>query len=180
MVGLFSERIRPHLVQGCRRGRCSKSAAISGTPAVALTCSGRRLVTYGPAVRRKRFSSIRQIRSCINVSGLCLELFCSGPSWISAHMRSHYRTGLDWAIWVASVRTRREDRFLHRRLILSQTSAGGLGYIIDSSSHFCSFVCAWRPFFRPGLARAVAPRAGAVKAGRRAGPCLSLRCCQAS
>ena len=28
---------------------------------------------YGPAVRCKRFSSIRQIWSCINVSGLCLE-----------------------------------------------------------------------------------------------------------
>jgi hypothetical protein len=28
---------------------------------------------YGPAVWCKRFSSIRQIRSCINVSGLCLE-----------------------------------------------------------------------------------------------------------
>jgi hypothetical protein len=66
-------------------------------------------------------------------------------------MRSHYRTGLDWAIWVASVRTRREDRFLHRRRILSQTSAGALGYIIDSSSHFCSFVCDWRPFLRPDL-----------------------------
>jgi hypothetical protein len=66
-------------------------------------------------------------------------------------MRSHYRTGLDWAIWVASVRTRREDRFLHRRRILSQTSAGALGYIIDSSSQFCSFVCDWRPFLRPDL-----------------------------
>ena len=28
-------------------------------------------------------------RSCINVSGLYLELFCSGPSWISARVRSH-------------------------------------------------------------------------------------------
>jgi hypothetical protein len=28
---------------------------------------------YGPAVRCKRISSIRQLRSCINVSGLCLE-----------------------------------------------------------------------------------------------------------
>src|ERR1019366_429866 len=35
---------------------------------------------------------------------------CSGPSWISARVRSHYRTGLDWAIWVTSVRMRREDR----------------------------------------------------------------------
>ncbi len=35
---------------------------------------------------------------------------CPGPSWISARVRSHYRTGLDWAIWVTSVRMRREDR----------------------------------------------------------------------
>src|SRR6195256_1092949 len=35
---------------------------------------------------------------------------CSGPSWISARVRSHYRTGLDWTIWVTSVRTRSEDR----------------------------------------------------------------------
>jgi len=28
---------------------------------------------YGPAVRRKRFSSIWRMRSCINVSGLRLE-----------------------------------------------------------------------------------------------------------
>src|SRR6202045_1853451 len=35
---------------------------------------------------------------------------CSGPSWISARMRSRYRTGLDWTIWVTSVRTRSEDR----------------------------------------------------------------------
>src|SRR6478672_5691005 len=34
----------------------------------------------------------------------------SGPSWISARVRSHYRTGLNWAIWVTSVRMRREDR----------------------------------------------------------------------
>ena len=27
-------------------------------------------------------------------------VLCSGPSWISARLRSHYRTGLDWAIGV--------------------------------------------------------------------------------
>src|SRR3977135_663383 len=35
---------------------------------------------------------------------------CSGPSWISARVRSRYRTGLDWTIWVNSVRMRRQDR----------------------------------------------------------------------
>jgi hypothetical protein len=34
----------------------------------------------------------------------------SGPLWISARVQSHYRTGLNWAIWVTSVRMRREDR----------------------------------------------------------------------
>jgi hypothetical protein len=49
---------------------------------------------------------------------------------------------------------------LHHRLILSQTSAGRLSYVIDSSSFCavplfvpggCSFVRAWRLFLRPGL-----------------------------
>src|SRR5947209_5908154 len=34
----------------------------------------------------------------------------SGPSWISARMRHHYRTDLEWTSWVTSVRMRREDR----------------------------------------------------------------------
>src|ERR1700741_2838561 len=61
---------------------------------------------------------------------------------------------------------------LHRRLILSQTSAGKLSYVIDrpsSSCLGCSFVRAWRPFLRPDLRATDAPRAGVVKAGRRAG-----------
>ena len=48
---------------------------------------------------------------------------CSGPTWISARGRSLYRTGLDRAIWVTSVRSRREDRSPSLRY-LSQTSAG--------------------------------------------------------
>src|SRR6266404_7443417 len=57
------------------------------------------------------------------------------------------------AFRVTSVRTRREDRFLHRRLILSQDSAGkGINHVIDSLLALrCSFVRAWRPFLRPGL-----------------------------
>src|SRR6266446_2788943 len=35
---------------------------------------------------------------------------CSGPSWISARVRSHYRTGLERAKRVTRVRRRREDR----------------------------------------------------------------------
>src|SRR6202162_1912898 len=64
---------------------------------------------YGPAVRCKRFVDLV-------VSGLASMYpafdwsICSGPSWISARVRSRYRTGLDWTIWVTSVRTRSEDR----------------------------------------------------------------------
>src|SRR5882757_6970169 len=64
---------------------------------------------YGPAVRCKRFVDLV-------VSGLASMYpafdwsICSGPSWVSARVRSHYRTGLDWTIWVTSVRMRREDR----------------------------------------------------------------------
>ena len=44
---------------------------------------------YGPAVRRKGFFvDLVGDGSCINVSGLSLER-CSGPSWISARVRSH-------------------------------------------------------------------------------------------
>src|SRR5690242_20331457 len=74
-----------------------------------------------------------------------------------------------WAMWVTSVRTRREDHPPFR-LILSQTSAGnGVRCVIDKSS-FKLFLClclaaiAWS---RP--AHADAPRARAVKAGRHAG-----------
>src|SRR5215467_6635228 len=38
------------------------------------------------------------------------SVLCSGPSWISARLRSHYRAGLEWAIWVTRVSRRREDR----------------------------------------------------------------------
>jgi hypothetical protein len=68
---------------------------------------------------------------------------------------------------------------LHLYLSLSQTSAGKLSYVIDSSSSFalsCSFVRAWRPFLRPDLR-------GHGRAARRGGqgwpshrPCLLLPC----
>jgi hypothetical protein len=61
------------------------------------------------AVRWKRFLSIRQMWSCINVSDLCLERVVLWSSRVSARIRSDYRTGLDWAIWATSVRVRRLD-----------------------------------------------------------------------
>jgi hypothetical protein len=70
------------------------------------------------------FSEWGDVRSCINVSGLCLEPFelraimdISAPA-ISLPVRPQ------WAIWVTSVRMRREDRSSISFLILSQTSAG--------------------------------------------------------
>jgi hypothetical protein len=45
--------------------------------------------------RVARGSSKRNLRSCPNVSGLELELICSGPSWISARNRSHEGECLD-------------------------------------------------------------------------------------
>src|SRR5262249_29198387 len=38
------------------------------------------------------------------------SVWCSEPSWISARMRSRYRTGLERAVGVTSVRMRRKDR----------------------------------------------------------------------
>src|ERR1700758_3051875 len=67
---------------------------------------------------------------------------------------------------------------LHRRLILSQTSAGKLNYFID---RLLILLCAV-PLFVPGGRSFVptcgatdAPRAGAVKAGRRAGLASRVR-----
>jgi len=120
---------------------------------------------YGPDVRSKRF--VDQV-----VSGLASmypafdwSIF-TGPSWISARVR----TGLDWTIWVTSVRMRREDRtsisshpladlgwklsigLCHRLLLLSRSS----------------FVRAKGRSFVPARRTCVASRARAVKAGRRA------------
>ena len=49
---------------------------------------------YGPAVRCKRFcrAGVSGLASMYPASDWSM---CSGPSWISARMRSHYRTGLN-------------------------------------------------------------------------------------
>src|SRR5258708_1098172 len=72
-------------------------------------------------------------------------------------------------MWVTRVRTRREDR----SSISSHSLAdlGGEGRLVSSSlaPHFAVFLCSWLagvPWSRP--ARADAPCARAVKAGRRA------------
>jgi hypothetical protein len=71
VVSLF--RVLPHLARSCRLRHCSKVGRYLG-----YTDRDRGLISaaafdpmYGPAVRRKRFSSICRIPgSCINVSGL--------------------------------------------------------------------------------------------------------------
>jgi len=62
-------------------------------------------------------------RSCIDVSGLWLELVCSGPSWISARVRSRQRTGLNGPFGspVFACAGKTDPPSL---LLLSQTSAG--------------------------------------------------------
>src|ERR1700683_5030124 len=65
---------------------------------------------YGPAVRRKRFSSSCRLCGLASMYPASVWSVCSGPPWISARLRSHYRPSLKWAIWGTSVRKRREDR----------------------------------------------------------------------
>ena len=94
---------------------------------------------------------------------------CSGPSWISARMRSHYRTGLKRAIRVTSVRMHREDRSSIVVSSLADLRRVKLWLRHRWAPCFALFLCSCLevvPSSRP--AGAGAPRAGAVKAGRRA------------
>src|SRR5713226_4096367 len=88
-----------------------------------------------PCVARgfRRFGGFAVLHQCIRP--LIGARLCSRPSWILARVRTHYRTGLERAIWVTSVRTRREDRSSISSHPLADL--GGLeasGYIIASSS----------------------------------------------
>src|SRR5882724_1980178 len=78
---------------------------------------------YGPAVRCKRFrrSGVSGLASMYPVSDW--NSLCAGPSWISARMRSHYRTGLigPFGSPVFACAGKTDPPSL---LILSQTSAG--------------------------------------------------------
>ena len=129
---------------------------------------------YGPAVRCKRFSSIRQYGLASMYPTSDWSVLCSGPSWISARMRSHYRTGLERGHLDHQCSYAPGRPILHRRLILSQTSAGkGCCWLrhrqllILLALFLCSCLAAV-PSSRPaGHGRAA--RRGAVKAGRRAG-----------
>jgi hypothetical protein len=105
---------------------------------------------YGPAARCKRFRQPVRCGLASMYPASDWSVWYSGPSWISARMRSHYRTGLERAIRVTSVRMRREDR--SSIVVSSSRRPRRVDYVIDSSSfHGCSFVRAWRLFLRPGL-----------------------------
>src|SRR6516162_6030132 len=107
---------------------------------------------YGPAVRCKRFhrSGRCGLASMYPASAWSV---CSGPSWISARMRSDYRTGLDRAIWVTSVRMRREDR--SSIVVSSSRRPRRANYFID---RLLILLCAV-PLFVPG-GRSFVPTCG--------------------
>ena len=126
---------------------------------------------YGPAVRRKRVrrsGGIAVLHQCIRP---LIGVLCSGPPWISARGRSHYRTGLTGPFG-SPVFARAGKTDPPSRLILSQTSAGNRlwGYVIDRSlsSAVPLFVPCCRSFV-PACVSPIASRARAVKAGRRVG-----------
>jgi len=100
------------------------SVAIGGKPDMARKALfGREWPDVWSGRALQEVSSSWRQRSCINVSGLWLELFCSGPSWISARVRSHYRTDLNGPVGspVFACAGKTDPPSL---LILSQTSAG--------------------------------------------------------
>src|SRR5262249_25254908 len=70
------------------------------------------------------FFELGDMRSCINVSGLCLELFVLRAIMDISGGAISLADRPQWAIRVTSVRKRREDRSSISFLILSQTSAG--------------------------------------------------------
>src|SRR6266567_4804943 len=123
-----------------------------------------------PCVARgfRRSGGCAVLHQCIRP--LIRARLCSGPSWISARVRSHYRTGLEGPfgspVFAGAGKTDPPSR-----LILSQTSAGKrcLAYVIGSSSSRAVplFVPCGRSFV-PARACAETPRARVVKAGRRA------------
>ena len=133
--------------------------------------SGEPILThmYGPAVRRKRISSICRHSGLASMYPASDWSGCSGPSWMSARMRSHYRPGLERAIWVTRVCMRRKDRSS-----ISSYPLADLGrktglchrFLLIRSS---SFVRAVSRSFVPACSACRAPRAGAVKAGRSCG-----------
>jgi hypothetical protein len=156
-------------------------SAYPGRPEVVGGAS-KRLIDpmYGPAVRCKRF-----VDPADTVLHQCIRPLVGARCAPGHH---GYQRACDLISGQASTGPFGSPVFacagkadLHRRLILSQTLAGGLGYIIDSSS-FCAV-----PLFVPG-GRSFVPACACRRAARRGrqgwpsrGPCCpSLPCCQAA
>src|SRR5580704_15320193 len=104
---------------------------------------------------------------------------CSGPSWISARVRSHYRTGLDWTIWVTSVRMRREDRSSISTYPSRRPRLETVDRVTSSlAPHFAQFLCsclAAVPSSRPAgaeMRRAQGPSRSAVALALPLAPAL--------
>src|ERR1700730_16590614 len=125
---------------------------------------------YGPAVRRKRFSSICRLcglasmypasdwsvvlRATMDISAHAFSLAARPQVGHLGHQFSHAPGRPILHLVSSSRRPRRET---------------GIGATSLLSPYRCSsFVRAMRPFLRPGLRFFGAPRAGAVKVGRRA------------
>src|SRR4029077_16446280 len=86
---------------------------------------------YGPAVRCKKISSIGGERSCINVSGFCLERWLLAIMDISARaisLSDRPRPGqLGHQLFADAGKTEPPSRF-----ILSQTSAGSSQFVMQT------------------------------------------------
>ena len=123
----------------------------------------------------------QQMRSCINVSGLCLERSTPGHHGYqrACELISGQASTGPFGSPVFACAGKTDSPF---RLIVSQTSAGkDVGYVIDSSSLRAVplFVPGGRSFV-PACARRRAARKGPSRAGRRAVPASCAPCCQAA
>ena len=105
---------------------------------------------YGPAVRRKRISSICRHSGLASMYPASDWSGCSGPSWMSARMRSNYRPGLERAIWVTRVRT--PERPVLHLVSSSRRPRQENGTMSSLSPYQVQFLCSCcEPFLRPGL-----------------------------
>src|SRR5262249_57255465 len=87
--------------------------------------------------------------------------------WISARLRSHYRAGLEWAIWVTRVSRRREDRSSISFHPLADLGGETATMSLLPPYRYSSFVRAVGRSFVPACRVCGASRAGAVEGGRR-------------
>src|SRR6516162_6034429 len=91
----------------------------------------------------RRISESDERESCNNVSGLLVEQFCSGPTWVSARIQADYRQDLSGPFWHPVSWLRRADRSSISSFHLADL--GGKAIDIEvSRSLFSSFDVRWR------------------------------------